>query len=139
MQHSARKPSFGGYLFNSRFISFFHLQIISIFCPNISISWNKVLHILTNRRRLRWILEGKKWKASSLIESWLNCYYFRNIAAHHYKMVNKIVFQFISPLTANTTFGFLRFLWQKFIASQQIIGTLFSSLERPDGITFIEN
>ena len=53
-------------------------------------------------------------------------------------MVNKIIFQFISPLISKHNFRISSLLMAKFIANQQIIGTLFSSLKQPDGITFIE-
>ena len=54
-------------------------------------------------------------------------------------MVNKIIFQFISPLNSKHNFRISSLLMAEFIASQQIIGTLFSSLKKPEGITFIEN
>ena len=53
-------------------------------------------------------------------------------------MVNKLIFQFISLLNSKHNFRISLLVMAKFIASQQIIGTLFSSLKQPDGITFIE-
>ena len=62
----------------------------------------------------------------------------KNAKHRHHKMVNKIIFQFISPLNSKHNFRIFLLVMAKFIASQQIIGTLFSSLKQPDGITFIK-